>query len=712
MPQVPDFTATYSVPAAADTARANPAAYAAPGQALERLGAASEGVGEALGKLQEFHNTQYFLDNLADFHEAGFNKLETAKDEARKAGGAATGFTQDLVAQLKADQQQRVENAPSGLTGSRLNRRIGTTLDQITSRASAFEHGMAVEDAQARRLQDVEQTQLRVRRDPSLAPDEWGRVAGGIAASAAAGLFNPEQNQKLTQAASNSIWSAELLGRAERDPAGAMADLRAGKYDAHIDLPTQQALQPHLMTAAARGINAELGTPAITAAGSGAGGAQPNATDAAADAALAPIIQRESGGKQFVGYTPPGTPPVDLSKAPLDPTGFPIWEGRMGPAGISHAAGLYQIQPGTWAPIARQLGITDFSAESQRAVARELYRQQGTAPWGASVAAGGDGASGGLAAEFARIDQMGLDPELAAKVKTERRINYAALEAAQAHQQTQQARAAKQTVEAAENAVIADAYAPTPKITPQQVANDPAFASDPAARLRMIAVIKNGAEGGPAAGPSHMATLELIKRINLPDGDPQKITDRAPLVDALANNQIRDSDYTFALKQFNDLRDAGGETLARRKAELIKGVEPQLDKTWLLDRGRKDAKGALRLYEFQVMLDQRIDEYQKAGKNPFDLLTPGKPDYMGAPDVLKPLKRTFQQAVEDVDTEQFGAGATGAVDLSTPAGLKAAVAAGKITRQAGEAEAVKRGWIAAPAPVAPVAAPTLSVPVR
>ncbi len=28
--------------------------------------------------------------------------------------------------------------------------------------------------------------------------------------------------------------------------------------------------------------------------------------------------------------------------------GFPQWEGRAGPAGISHAAGKYQFQPGTW----------------------------------------------------------------------------------------------------------------------------------------------------------------------------------------------------------------------------------------------------------------------------------------------------------------------------------------------------------------------------
>lgn len=102
--------------------------------------------------------------------------------------------------------------------------------------------------------------------------------------------------------------------------------------------------------------------------------------------ALAPIKQRESGGQPFVGYTPPGMALVDLSKAPLDETGFPIWSGNRDPSSglMSHAAGLYQIQPGTWKPIAKELGITDFSIESQTRVANELYRREGGKPWAAS----------------------------------------------------------------------------------------------------------------------------------------------------------------------------------------------------------------------------------------------------------------------------------------------------------------------------------------
>jgi hypothetical protein len=101
------------------------------------------------------------------------------------------------------------------------------------------------------------------------------------------------------------------------------------------------------------------------------------------DPALAPLVTRESGGKPFVGYTPPGQPLVDLSSATLDDTGFPIWSGRTDPkTGLrSHAAGILQIQPGTWRPVAKDLGIKDFSEESQIKVANEIKRRSGLTPW-------------------------------------------------------------------------------------------------------------------------------------------------------------------------------------------------------------------------------------------------------------------------------------------------------------------------------------------
>lgn len=71
----------------------------------------------------------------------------------------------------------------------------------------------------------------------------------------------------------------------------------------------------------------------------------------------------------------------DLSKAPADANGFPMWSGKQGPEGVSHAAGRYQFEPGTWAKYAPAAGVSDFSPESQDKVFQAAYADQGFKPW-------------------------------------------------------------------------------------------------------------------------------------------------------------------------------------------------------------------------------------------------------------------------------------------------------------------------------------------
>jgi hypothetical protein len=84
------------------------------------------------------------------------------------------------------------------------------------------------------------------------------------------------------------------------------------------------------------------------------------------------IMQRESKGNPNIGYG--GT---DLSNVPLDSTGFPIWPGKMGPAGNSTAAGLYQITRTTWHGAAAHMNPppSDFSPTTQLRVRREVQRE-------------------------------------------------------------------------------------------------------------------------------------------------------------------------------------------------------------------------------------------------------------------------------------------------------------------------------------------------
>lgn len=82
-----------------------------------------------------------------------------------------------------------------------------------------------------------------------------------------------------------------------------------------------------------------------------------------------------------------------LKGLPTDQYGFPLWAGRMGPGGkMTHAAGLYQFEPGTWDAEAQKLGLKDFSAKSQDMAAWDLaattYAERQRRDLAADLAAG------------------------------------------------------------------------------------------------------------------------------------------------------------------------------------------------------------------------------------------------------------------------------------------------------------------------------------
>lgn len=135
------------------------------------------------------------------------------------------------------------------------------------------------------------------------------------------------------------------------------------------------------------------------------------------------FIMRESGGQPFIG-----TGGHDLANAPLDKHGFPIWSGIPvvlpdGTPSKSHAAGLYQIQPGLWAKYAKP-GETFHSAADQKAVAHRIWAAEGDAPWRASAPAGGGSGAGTMAARKGVVGALGEDDQTP-DARTRRRLTSA-----------------------------------------------------------------------------------------------------------------------------------------------------------------------------------------------------------------------------------------------------------------------------------------------
>lgn len=315
-----------------------------------------------------------------------------------------------------------------------------------------------------------------------------------------------------------------------------------------------------------------------------------------------------------------------------------------------------------------------------------------------------------LAEIYERIDN---DPALTSdetrRLARERATTtYNAMEADAARADRIRIEADQATVRAAENEIWKDTYSVHPMISATQIANDPRFDSNPEARKQMIDLVNNPPGTGVPAAQSYNAAQAIIDRIRLPEGDPNKITSRAQIYDQM--HSLNRTDLEFTLKKFDDLSSPGENRFATRLEEFFRGITPQIDKSGVLPGLPNDAAGKAKVYEFRRFVEDKADQYRLAGKDPDQLLNPKSPDYLGSAEILKPYKRTLTQALSDFQGENQGPLGATQQDLSTPDKLKAAVANGTITREQGEAEALRRGWIQAPPPPQP--APVVPMQMR
>lgn len=106
--------------------------------------------------------------------------------------------------------------------------------------------------------------------------------------------------------------------------------------------------------------------------------------------------------------------------------------------------------------------------------------------------------------------------------------------------------------------------------------------------------------------------------------DPAKVINFDP---------ISASQHEELIKEFNDYRTPDGRSLQKEKAEFEKLIGPQI-----LHPGPfgiyEDATTGAQMQRYINDLNVRIAQYRKAGKNPYDLFDPAKPDYFGAPAIV------------------------------------------------------------------------------
>lgn len=200
-------------------------------------------------------------------------------------------------------------------------------------------------------------------------------------------------------------------------------------------------------------------------------------------------------------------------------------------------------------------------------------------------------------------------------------------------------------------------YSDNPKeqaqVSVKAIVNDPNLTRT--AKERMIGVVNREFKPETAAQESNRNAMDLLERVRRPDGDPDRINDLTPLYKARIDGKVNRTDFEMLRKEFTDVRTPEGERLSVRKNEFMKAVAPSIDKSNPL-MGTLDKDGKLNTYRLMVDLDHKIDEYRKAGKNPYDLLDPSKPDYMGAPAALQPYQKPLQQSIRDQAERLRGGG--------------------------------------------------------
>lgn len=140
-------------------------------------------------------------------------------------------------------------------------------------------------------------------------------------------------------------------------------------------------------------------------------------------------------------------------------------------------------------------------------------------------------------------------------------------------------------------------------------------------------------------------TRRLFERLRAPADDPERISTLDPIFKAYTKGDIRYEDMRRLQQAYVEFRSPEGEKLQRQTEQFLKGFKPQIDKSIL--GATLDAAGAQRFYEFEVMVERKVDEYRRAGKNPWDLFDPGKPDYIGKPETINRFVSPLDQRMRD-----------------------------------------------------------------
>lgn len=226
---------------------------------------------------------------------------------------------------------------------------------------------------------------------------------------------------------------------------------------------------------------------------------------------------------------------------------------------------------------------------------------------------------------------------------------YTVSQAAYVDQQRQQKLledARKEADDLAQNEYISDILSPTPKFTAANMAQDPRLS--PESKRTLVGFAERVTKPEPAAEVSRETTARLMKRIVAPYGDPRKLLNLDEVNNAFTGDEaagiaprLTRPDFKFLTDAFIQAQTPEGQQLSDAVGSLLSRYATSI--TGTLPGAPADFVGDQNLYKFERHILSEISKYRSENKDPWILLDPKSPDFVGTDKALAPYRQSLQE---------------------------------------------------------------------
>jgi hypothetical protein len=248
--------------------------------------------------------------------------------------------------------------------------------------------------------------------------------------------------------------------------------------------------------------------------------------------------------------------------------------------------------------------------------------------------------------------------------------------------------------------VFANIHSDKPTVNLDQIIANPSLT--PQAKMRMTEQLEKATGADKAEHTYGPGFYDLYKRIHLPEGDPQRLTDSGELYGHVGKGgDLTVSGVDKLNAEIQGRKTPEGVAESEMKAQFLKNARAQITGT---DEGLhiEDPKGDELYLKFLADVLPRYDAQRREGKSAATLFNPESPDYLGK--TISGFKRPMDQWFADTILDHPSEG--GGFDVSQVKSVDQLVAAyrrGDVSKRIADQLAIANGWaVRKPPPAAPL----------